>query len=147
MSSTQRSHLMPFGVRLLNDGRVNFRLWAPGAQKVELCLQGLAPEACFMMASEDNGWYGIITEFADVGCYYQYRINEQLYIPDLASRFNRMIFMVPVRSLIQTTFSGRIVIGAVYIGRMRYFMNYMLAPLAQKVRLPGLKINSIILSS
>jgi len=34
---------MPFGARVLDDGRVRFRLWAPGAREVKLCLQGLAP--------------------------------------------------------------------------------------------------------
>ncbi|MGR9052537.1 MAG: malto-oligosyltrehalose trehalohydrolase [Gammaproteobacteria bacterium] len=87
MSFALRNHLMPFGTRILDDGRVNFRLWAPRAKKVELCLQGLAPETRLPMAAEDEGWYGIITEFADTGFYYQYRIDEQLYVPDPASRF------------------------------------------------------------
>ena len=87
MSLVQRYHPMPFGPQILDDGRVNFRLWAPGADKVELCLQGLAPEACLLMAPEDEGWHGIITEFASTGFYYQYRINEEFYIPDPASRY------------------------------------------------------------
>lgn len=87
MSLTQRYHPMPFGPQILDDGRVNFRLWAPGAEKVELCLQGLAPETCLHMAPEDEGWFGIITEFASTGFYYQFRINEELYIPDPASRY------------------------------------------------------------
>nr|WP_305906992.1 alpha-amylase family glycosyl hydrolase [Methylomarinum sp. Ch1-1]MDP4519708.1 alpha-amylase family glycosyl hydrolase [Methylomarinum sp. Ch1-1] len=84
---TQRFHPMPFGSQLLDDGRVKFRLWAPGADKVELCLQGLAPEARLLMAAEDDGWYGIITEFAGSGFYYQYLIDGRLYIPDPASRY------------------------------------------------------------
>lgn len=87
MTDVQRSHTMPFGPRILDDGRVNFRLWAPGAGKVELCLQGLAPEMRLLMAPEDDGWYGLVTEFADVGFYYQYLIDETLYIPDPASRY------------------------------------------------------------
>ncbi len=78
---------MPFGAELLEDGRVRFRLWAPGADKVELCLQGLAPEARLLMAKEDDGWFGIVTEFAGSGFYYQYLVDETHYIPDPASRY------------------------------------------------------------
>lgn len=87
MAGITRSHFMPFGSRLLDDGRVNFRLWAPGAKKVELCLQGEAPEVRLHMAAEDEGWFGITTELAGVGFYYQYLINGTDYVPDPASRF------------------------------------------------------------
>lgn len=82
-----RYHPMPFGAHLMEDGRVNFRLWAPGARKVELCLQGLAPEVRLLMAHEADGWFGIITEFAGSGYHYQYRIDDQWSIPDPASRY------------------------------------------------------------
>jgi len=80
-------HLMPFGARVLPDARVQFRLWAPAAYKVELCLQGNAPETCLQMAAESDGWYGIISELAAADVYYQYRINGETYVPDPASRF------------------------------------------------------------
>jgi maltooligosyltrehalose trehalohydrolase len=87
MAGIKRSHLMPFGTRLLDDGRVNFRLWAPGAEKVELCLQGDAPEVRLHMAAEDEGWYGITTELAGTGFYYQYLIDGKHHVPDPASRY------------------------------------------------------------
>lgn len=87
MTLKTSSHAMPFGTRVLDDGRVNFRLWAPGANKVELCLQGNAPEIELHMAVEDDGWFGITTELAASGFYYQYRINGRHYVPDPASRF------------------------------------------------------------
>jgi maltooligosyltrehalose trehalohydrolase len=87
MTGITRSHLMPFGTRLLDDGRVNFRLWAPGAEKVELCLQGDAPEVRLHMAAEDEGWYGITTELAGTGFYYQYLIDGKHHVPDPASRY------------------------------------------------------------
>ena len=80
-------HLMPFGARILPDARVQFRLWAPAARKVELCLLGKAPQVCVQMAEESNGWFGIITDLAARDTYYQYRINEKTYVPDPASRF------------------------------------------------------------
>ncbi|MDD5411273.1 MAG: malto-oligosyltrehalose trehalohydrolase [Methylobacter sp.] len=87
MQTIHRCHAMPFGAHILDDGRVNFRLWAPGADKVELCLQGDAPEIILSMAAEAGGWYGIITELAGNGFYYQYRINDRRYVPDPASRY------------------------------------------------------------
>lgn len=82
-----RSHEMPFGATVLDGGRVRFRLWAPGAQRVELALQGRAPEATLEMAAEAGGWYGITTEAAAAGTYYQFRIDGDLRVPDPASRF------------------------------------------------------------
>jgi maltooligosyltrehalose trehalohydrolase len=80
-------HSMPFGARLLPDGRVQFRLWAPAAKKVELCLQTKALRNCVQMTKESNGWYGVISDQASADSYYQYRINEKTYVPDPASRF------------------------------------------------------------
>lgn len=80
-------HAMPFGTHLRDDGKVNFRLWAPGADKVELSLQGSAPELKLLMTPEADGWYGITTELAGIGFYYQYLINDKYYVPDPASRY------------------------------------------------------------
>jgi maltooligosyltrehalose trehalohydrolase len=84
---TERKHLMPFGSRILDDGRVRFRLWAPAAETVELSILGLAPEADIAMGREDNGWFGIVTELAAGGTYYQFRIDGELKVSDPASRF------------------------------------------------------------
>ncbi|MEJ2644347.1 MAG: alpha-amylase family glycosyl hydrolase, partial [Gammaproteobacteria bacterium] len=82
-----RRHVMPFGAQLTDDGRVRFRLWAPAANRVELCLEGSAPELCLPMAAEQGGWWGIITEHAASETLYRYRIDGKLRIPDPASRF------------------------------------------------------------
>jgi len=87
MSSVHRSHPMPFGTHIRDDGKINFRLWAPGADKVELCLKGSAPELKLLMTPEADGWYGITTELAGSGFYYQYLINDKHYVPDPASRY------------------------------------------------------------
>ncbi|MGZ4955683.1 MAG: malto-oligosyltrehalose trehalohydrolase [Methylobacter sp.] len=78
---------MPFGTHIRDDGKINFRLWAPGAAKVELCLQGRAPELRLLMTPEADGWHGITTELAGIGFYYQYLIDENYYIPDPVSRY------------------------------------------------------------
>jgi maltooligosyltrehalose trehalohydrolase len=87
MSTVRRSHPMPFGTHLRDDGKVTFKLWAPGADKVELSLQGNAPEIRLLMTPEADGWHGITTELAGIGFYYQYLINGNYYVPDPASRY------------------------------------------------------------
>jgi maltooligosyltrehalose trehalohydrolase len=87
MSTVRRSHPMPFGTHLRDDGKVTFKLWAPGADKVELSLQGNAPEIRLLMTPEADGWHGITTELAGIGFYYQYLINGSYYVPDPASRY------------------------------------------------------------
>jgi maltooligosyltrehalose trehalohydrolase len=83
----KRRHAMPFGAEPGPDGRVRFRLWAPAASNVELCLHGHAPEARLQMAAEDDGWFGIITGFAAAGTLYTYCIDGGRQVPDPASRY------------------------------------------------------------
>lgn len=82
----KRRHPMPFGAEIQDDGQVRFRLWAPGARKVELCLQGHKSEALIPLAVEDEGWFGIATGLAKAGTLYSYRIDESQRVPDPASR-------------------------------------------------------------
>ena len=41
----KRRYNMPFGAECRDDGSVRFRLWAPAARTVELCLAG-SNECC-----------------------------------------------------------------------------------------------------
>lgn len=84
-TDSHRHHDMPFGATLLDDGRVRFRLWAPSAKSVEVVLNEF--DAGLQMAAEQEGWFGIITEMATAGSLYQYRIDNELLVPDPASRF------------------------------------------------------------
>jgi len=82
---------MPFGAELLEDGRVRFRLWAPAAGRVELCLPGHGsgnhcPEA-LPMEAEPGGWFGLTTGLAAAGTRYLFRIDDDMQVPDPASRF------------------------------------------------------------
>jgi maltooligosyltrehalose trehalohydrolase len=85
-----RHHTMPFGAEVMPDGRVRFRLWAPDASRVELCLEdwprGNGGE-CLTMAAEQDGWFGRITDVARPGTLYRYRIDGSYDVADPASRF------------------------------------------------------------
>jgi 1,4-alpha-glucan branching enzyme/maltooligosyltrehalose trehalohydrolase len=78
---------MPFGSEILPDARVRFRLWAPAAERVEVCLGSGAAEATLQMAAEPEGWFGLVTELATVGTRYRFRIDGGQEVPDPASRF------------------------------------------------------------
>jgi maltooligosyltrehalose trehalohydrolase len=66
------------------DGGVVFNLWAPSAQSVELLEVGQAPR---LMVRDADGWYQVLSETAHAGSRYQFRINNDLIVPDPASRF------------------------------------------------------------
>ena len=69
-----------FGPTLHRDG-VTFRLWTPAAKKVELLLDTATP------MEREGEWYQLIVPGAKAGTRYQYRIDDELTIPDPASRF------------------------------------------------------------
>jgi len=81
------AHPLPFGAELQADGRVRFRLWAPAATRVELCLEADASESVLPLIDEPGGWFGLVTDRAAVGSRYRYRIDGGLRVPDPASRF------------------------------------------------------------
>ena len=83
----KRRHAMPFGAAVLDGGGVHFRLWAPGARHVELEL-GEAPDVRRVAAAPAaDGWYEWRIEDAGAGSRYRYRIDEQVTVPDPASRY------------------------------------------------------------
>ena len=77
---------MPFGAELVGDGTARFRLWAPSAHKVELCIARKSGEEKIELAGRADGWRST-TRPATAGTRYRYRINGEIYVPDPASRF------------------------------------------------------------
>jgi maltooligosyltrehalose trehalohydrolase len=70
-----------FGPRLDSDG-VTFRLWAPGARQVELCL-----DRRHAMPQQSDGWCELTVPRAKAGTRYRFRIDDELDVPDPASAF------------------------------------------------------------
>ena len=82
----KRRHRMPFGAELAEDDRIRFRLWAPKAAKVDVCVEGKTPFR-FSMTQQDDGWFELITHDARAGALYRYQIDDGEKVPDPASRF------------------------------------------------------------
>jgi maltooligosyltrehalose trehalohydrolase len=82
-------HDMPFGARLQPGGGTVFRLWAPGAQQVELAIEtaGAAPEL-HPAQGDAKGWWECRVPHAGAGTLYRWRIGGDLLVPDPASRYN-----------------------------------------------------------
>lgn len=87
---------------LLELGGTNFRLWAPAAQKVDLLTDRLVP-----MIRQPNGWYNCEVEDARAGTRYQFRINDELVIPDPASHFQPSDVSGPSQVIDHSTFQWR----------------------------------------
>ncbi len=75
-----------FGPRLLKDGGAEFRIWAPGAKKVELKLNGNKNGTKELNPTE-HGWFELTVPEAKNGSRYQFVMDGELAVPDPASRF------------------------------------------------------------
>jgi 1,4-alpha-glucan branching enzyme len=64
---TSNTHEMPFGTEILEDDSVRFRLWAPAARKVEVCIQAQGETRCLGMAERGDGWFEQVTREARPG--------------------------------------------------------------------------------
>jgi maltooligosyltrehalose trehalohydrolase len=82
-----RSVSFIFGPQLGAEG-TTFRFWAPGAQRVDLVLEtpGGAPLRQQFAATGD-GWFETLARGAGAGGRYRLRIDDELDVPDPASRF------------------------------------------------------------
>ena len=83
----KRRHDMPFGAQCRGDGSVRFRLWAPAARQVELCLGDVNRPAHLPLDQRDNGWFELVTDAVKPGTQYRFRIDDAQKVPDPASRF------------------------------------------------------------
>lgn len=67
---------------LLTDRGVQFRLWAPAAQRVDLLL-----DRPIAMRREADGWYVADVADAGIGTQYKFRVDDEIDVPDPASAF------------------------------------------------------------
>jgi maltooligosyltrehalose trehalohydrolase len=84
----KRRHDMPFGAAVLPDGAWRFRLWAPAAHTVELCLDRGTGEQPQPMTRLDGGWFEALEAPGQQPTRYRFRIDGGLHVPDPASRYN-----------------------------------------------------------
>jgi maltooligosyltrehalose trehalohydrolase len=93
----KRRHSMPFGAECQDDGSVRFRLWAPAASQIDLCLED---SVTLPLERRDQGWFELVTDAAGPGSRYKFRVfssqignaqigNSQIAqeVPDPVSRF------------------------------------------------------------
>jgi maltooligosyltrehalose trehalohydrolase len=76
-----------YGAIPLDEGKVRFRLWAPGLSQVWLELQGdgAGPQRSMAMQAGDDGFHEL-TCACPIGARYKYRLDNGLLVPDPASR-------------------------------------------------------------
>jgi maltooligosyltrehalose trehalohydrolase len=82
----KRQHDMPFGAIPTAGGGARFRLWAPGAQRVDLL--GREDGSEYAMRAAADGWFEAELAQVQPGWRYAYRIDGDLVVPDPASRHN-----------------------------------------------------------
>ncbi|HDR17097.1 MAG TPA: malto-oligosyltrehalose trehalohydrolase [Desulfobacteraceae bacterium] len=75
-----------FGAQIEGPG-ARFRLWAPGAESVDVLIEGPGRQKIFPMNKEARGWFETFVEGAGAGALYRFRIDGKTPVPDPASRF------------------------------------------------------------
>ena len=71
-----------FGASLTKDG-TSFRLWAPGAKRVDLVLE----KKPLGMRRGEGGWFALDVAGCGAGARYKFRIDDEIDVPDPASAF------------------------------------------------------------
>ena len=74
--------LFQFGPELTADG-TRFRIWAPAARRVQLAIDG----SLTALKPTVNGWFETFARGVRAGARYRFRIDDEIDVPDPASRF------------------------------------------------------------
>ena len=83
----RRHHRLPFGAECCGDRGVQFRLWAPRAKSVAVCLCNPDEANPVAMERVDDGWFQTASPSAGAGSHYTFHIDGGSRVPDPASRF------------------------------------------------------------
>ncbi|HEX8907015.1 MAG TPA: hypothetical protein VF771_19350, partial [Longimicrobiaceae bacterium] len=81
----ERRWRLPFGANLSEHG-VEFRVWAPGHERVDAVLYGPDAQAIHPLEPENGGWFACVVAGAGAGARYRYRLDGGDAFPDPASR-------------------------------------------------------------
>ncbi|HLM67648.1 MAG TPA: alpha-amylase family glycosyl hydrolase, partial [Longimicrobium sp.] len=76
---------LPLGANVV-EGGVEFRVWAPASERVDVIVYGPDLEAVHPLAAEADGWFRGRVEGIGAGARYKYRLNGADAFPDPASR-------------------------------------------------------------
>lgn len=79
--------IYPFaGASLQPDNTCKFSVWAPFRKQVDLCLTTV-PQEIYPMQRDDKGYWHVTVENARAGMTYKYILDDELTLPDPASRY------------------------------------------------------------
>jgi maltooligosyltrehalose trehalohydrolase len=81
-------HRMPFGAETLPGGGIRFRLWAPDAEAVHICLESGGSEYLLAMPRLEGGWFERSVNECAPEQRYRFQLPNGLRVPDPAARFN-----------------------------------------------------------
>ena len=76
---------LSFGANLTGEG-TEFRVWAPGHERVEVVVYGPDAEAVHPLEQEGGGWFACVVDGVGAGARYRYRLDGGDAFPDPASR-------------------------------------------------------------
>ncbi len=76
--------MMPHGAEMGPDGRIRFRLWAPGCERIEVAIEG---GPTLPLERGEEGWHSLSTDAAGTGTLYQFVLPDGMRVPDPASRY------------------------------------------------------------
>ncbi len=74
------------GARLLGENMCSFLVWAPRANRVDVCINRPGNREIVMEAVGDGYFHAVVEDIA-AGALYRYRLNEEKERPDPASRY------------------------------------------------------------
>jgi maltooligosyltrehalose trehalohydrolase len=82
----RRKRRFPVGAEVIDD-QIDFRIWTPGQEGVEVVIEQPGPEV-IPMAAEDQGYFSAIVPDPGRPVLYRFRLsNKEILLPDPASRF------------------------------------------------------------
>ncbi|HZG44600.1 MAG TPA: malto-oligosyltrehalose trehalohydrolase, partial [Longimicrobium sp.] len=83
--SESREWRLPFGANVV-DGGVEFRVWAPGSQRVDVVIYGPDAERVQALKAEGDGYFAAVVPGTGAGARYKFRLDGENAFPDPASR-------------------------------------------------------------